>query len=121
MPVYCYTCHGEQTNTVANRATCPICGKATYNFVKTILGSQRQEHGRQESIIGVRNYFDTGMGIWIRNPKHKKEEMQKRGYVPAKSFDSWESYPDKRHQVEWIHPTKGRLVRKDGIYQQENV
>jgi hypothetical protein len=116
MPTYAYTCHGAQENVIADRKKCPVCGEETYDFAASIRPNYEQKSQRKDSIEGYRNYFDTGMGCWIRDVHHKREEMKKRGYIPAGSFDSWESYPDKPHQVQWKHPTRGELVRRDGVY-----
>ena len=44
-------------------------------------------------MVGIRDYYDEGMGIHIRDLKHKREEMRKRGYaLNPRSGASWESY-----------------------------
>jgi hypothetical protein len=64
---------------------CPECGKH-------IDESREKQTCRKGSVAGIRNYFDEGMGIHIRDPKHKREEMRKRGFaLNSRSGGSWES------------------------------
>jgi len=114
MPVYVYSCCGTQPQLMDERDTCPECGSGDQrDFMATVNPSYDQRHGRVESIKGVRNYYDENMEVFIRDPKHKAEEMERRGLVmhPNKS-STYESYSDKK----FTHDQIGR----DGFVKPEH-
>ena len=96
-----------------NNFTCPSCGDQ-WREKRDLPG-----HGQLHSIHGVRNYYDEGMDVDIRDFKHKCAEMEKRGYtINPDSGSAWETHPEVHK--EWKHPARGRLVRKNGVFVGEN-
>jgi len=108
--IYVYDCHGEQANTVDNHLNCPVCGAATYNYVKSITPRQERVHGRLDSIDGVRNYYDEHLEAFVRDIDHKHELMRQRGFRYAESSghcrgaSCWESGPK---AGKWVRQRQG--------------
>ena len=92
MPVYPYTCCGNQFNMIDTRDTCPECGKeGTRNFVEQINPGFDQKHGRAFSVEGVREYFDVGAGEYFKTSEDKKAWMRKNNYRYAPNASAYES------------------------------
>jgi hypothetical protein len=93
MPVYPYDCCGNQHNTIADRDTCPGCGKeGTRNFAEQINSDFDQQHGRKWSVHGDRNYWDEGAGRFFGSSESRKAWLRENGYRPAKNASMYETW-----------------------------